>query len=403
MNSSNIFQEMTSYDRAMKAAKAINNPALQKLVQKAEDTRIKLGAGVRAWTELGEKLMEVVENKSKENKDRNGYNWLSAPMLHPLNPEKQGAYAAETGVNYEMATIEKYEIADCEQMVKETLVRCSTPFKDILCFQINNNEDCFVFKIEDFNLIAKDAREKLPIKTCCYSSDFENFTFLGQPIYGILFCDPSVDKKGYTIHPPCLFNDALNTASNKGNLCALDTNTYWFWNKKAADAFGKAVMGIEYVVCPSCENFWPKKECSKLTSNEAHFMWNKKGDCINYFCGDCVLKGRNYMKAEIEMEKSRAENKARMYEPIRATAEAQLLEMLEDKEILEDKKNIVKTETTKERNKRLAAEAAKELKAEKKRKEEHLKACGLYKSPEQLKKEKEARFKAEIAQMSKRK
>ena len=445
---SNTAKQMTSFDKAMNAANALNSEPMKQLVQLAEGARKKLGISPSKWADLSEQLVEVLEGtdektqavwcagateginevvdkyagvktalKGRQYGAMKARGFLSAPALHPKNfvgkSIRHFTYSIdghiEADFNYGTAEIGRGDrsIEYCEEMVKETLIASGYKMDDMLAFQINNNDDCFMFKVCDFNLVARDALKKLPIKAFIYACKPTEFRFLGRRLYGICFTDPNVEKTGLTIHPPCLFADMVAEEKKEGSMTALDTNTYWFFNEEAADAFGKAVMGIQFVICPHCSKFFEEKTCEKLTCALVPFLpnhyENRRGDTNNFYCGDCVLIGKNRLKAEEEAVKSRAEMKARMYEPIRATAEAQLLEMLEDKKPIEEKKVVVKTETTKERNKRLAAEAAKELKAEKKRKEEHLKACGLYKSPEQLKKEREARFKAEIAQMSRRK
>jgi len=335
--------------------------------------------------------------------------WLNAPALHPKNfgdKEKhirhfqysiEGHIQAE--FNYGTAEIGRGDrgIDYCEEMVKESLIASGYKMDDVLCFQINNNDDCFLFKVCDFNLIAKDAVNKMPIKCFIYGCKPTEVRFLGRRLYGICFTDPNVDKTGLTIHPPCLFSEMVADEKN-GGMFALDTNTYWFFDEEAADAFGKAVMGAVFVICPYCSKFFEEKYCEKLTCALANVLpnnyQNKRGDTSNFYCGDCVLIGKNRLKAEEEAKKSRAENAARLAEPARATAEAQLLKMLEDKETIVASKP-AKAETSKERNKRLAAEAAKELKAEKKRKDDYLKQSGLYKTPEQIKKERDAAFKVQ--------
>lgn len=430
---SNTAKQMTSFERAMNAANALNSEPMKQLVQLAEDARKKFGVSPSAWNGLSEKLvaaltaeekvalndkatvgLEKALESKKALKERHYRNmlksdWLSAPMLHPKTfggvekPIRRFTYSIDGHIaadfNYGTADIGRGDrsIEYCEEMVKESLIASGYKLDDILCFQINNNDDCFLFKVEDFNLVAKDALKKLPIKAFIYDCKPNATTFLGHRLYGICFTDPSAEKTGLTIHPPCLFTEMITEKSNNG-LYAFDTNTYWFFNELAADAFGKAVLGEEFVICPHCSKFFEKKDCEKLTCALAPLLpnnyENRRGDTTNFYCGDCVLIGKNRLKAEEEAVKSKMEEKVRMAEPARATAEAQLLKMLEDKEIIVASKP-AKAETSKERNKRLAAEAAAELKAEKKRKDDYLKACGQYKTPEQIKKEREARFKVQ--------
>ena len=418
MNTANTTNN--AYSALMLTAIALNDTKLEKLVQDAEDVRIANGMDASAWADLSDKLIDGHLNKKTLKGRQYGvmkdWGFLSAPALHPksfvgksirhFTVNADGHIEAD--FNYGTAEIGRGDrsIEYCEEMVKETLIASGYKFEDILAFQINNNDDCFMFKVCDFNLVARDALKKLPIKAFIYACKPTEFRFLGRRLYGICFTDPNVEKTGLTIHPPCLFADMVAEEKKEGSMTALDTNTYWFFNEEAADAFGKAVMGIQFVICPHCSKFFEEKTCEKITCALVPFLpnhyENRRGDTNNFYCGDCVLIGKNRLKAEEEARKSKYENAVRMAEPARATAEAQLLKMLEDKETIVASKP-AKAETSKERNKRLAAEAAAELKAEKKRKEEHLKACGLYKSPEQLKKEREARFKAEIAQMSRRK
>lgn len=334
---------------------------------------------------------------NKNNIDGSGHNWLSAPMLHPLNPEKMGGIKVNidgtTGVHYGTAKIERHTLAECEDMLMNTLRLSGLSLERMLCFQINNNEDCFVLTNEDVPAVVRDAQAKMPIrKSSVFSCEKENKKFLGKTLYGVAFTDPSIEKRGRTIYPPCLFSDMISGQNQEGECPYMDTNTYWFFDKEKMVYFSSLAIGIELVSCDECGEQYDKIDGKKRIIAHRPFL----------ICPKCIFKAEYSAKAEKEVAKSVAENKARMAEPARATAEAELLEMLEDKETIVKVKP-VKAESAKERNKRLAAEAAKELKAEKKRKEEHLKACGLYKSPEQLKKEREARLKAEISMMGKRK
>lgn len=77
------------------------------------------------------------------------------------------------------------------------------------------------------------------------------------------------------------------------------------------------------------------------------------------------------------------------------SSEAKLVEKLEKEE------DEVKPLSKKEQAKLKAAEARAEAKAEKKRRDDYLKAIGKFKTPEQIKKEKEARLKTEVAMMRK--
>ena len=435
--SANTAKQFNTFDNAMNAANALNSEPMKQLVLLAEGARKKLGVSPSAWADLSEKLVEVLQEncedgkgvveearaaakealKGRQYRTIKTSGWMSAPMLHPKTfegddkPMRRFTYSNEghllADFNYGTAEIGRGDrsIPYCEEMVKESLIASGYKLGDILCFQINNNDDCFMFKVCDFNLVARDALKKLPIKAFIYDCKPKATTFLGGQLYGICFTDPNAEKTGLTIHPPCLFTEMITEQSNNG-LYALDTNSYWFFNEQAADAFGKAVLGAMFVICPHCSKFFEEKYCEKISCALCPFLpnnyENRRGDTSNFYCGDCVLIGKNRLKAEEEAKKSRAENRARLAEPARATAEAQLLEMLEDKKTIVASKP-AKAETSKERNKRLAAEAAAELKAEKKRKDDYLKACGQYKTPEQIKKEREARFKAEVAQMSKRK
>lgn len=416
--SANTAKQMTSFDKAMEAANALNSEPLKQFVQMAETARKVLGVPADAWADMGEKLVEVLEEEEvriKEPLRERDYdvfhrtsNWLSAPALHPKTFDgksiRRFTYSIDGHIaadfNYGTAQIGKGQrtLNCCEEMFQDAMTNSKYKTDDMLCFQINNNCDCFVFKVRDFNLVAKDALKKLPIKAFIYACKPTEFRFLGRRLYGICFTDPNVDKTGLTIHPPCLFADMVAEEKNDGNMTALDTNTYWFFEEQAADAFGKAVMGTEFVICPHCSKFFEKKDCEKLTCALAPLLpnnyENRRGDTTNFYCGDCVLIGKNRLKAEEEARKSKYENAVRMAEPARATAEAQLLKMLEDKETIVASKP-AKAETSKQRNQRLAAEAAAELKAEKKRKDDYLKACGQYKTPEQIKKEREARFKVQ--------
>lgn len=416
--SANTAKQMTSFDKAMKTANALNSEPLKQFVQMAETARKVLGVSPSAWTDMGEKLVEVLEEDElvavKEPLRERDFdvfhrtsNWLSAPALHPKTYDGKGqpirrfTYSIDGHIaadfNYGTAVIGKGQrtLNCCEEMFQDAMSNSKYKTDDMLCFQINNNCDCFVFKVRDFNIVAKDALKKLPIKAFIYLCKPTVFRFLGRRLYGICFTDPNVDKTGLSIHPPCLFTDMV-ADERDGGMFALDTNTYWFFDEQAAEAFGKALMGEEFVICPHCSKFFEKKYCEKLTCALAPLLpnnyENRRGDTTNFYCGDCVLIGKNRLKAEEEARKSKYENAVRMAEPARATAEAQLLKMLEDKETIVASKP-AKAETSKERNKRLAAEAAAELKAEKKRKDDYLKACGQYKTPEQIKKEREAHFK----------
>jgi hypothetical protein len=427
--SANTAKQMTSFDKAMNAANALNSEPLKQFVQMAETARKVLGVSPKAWADMGEKIVEVLEeeeeidalqaerrrvcrnmNKALKSSDFEAVRtsgWLNAPALHPKTFGRPSTHihrfqysiegCVQAEFNYGTAVIGRGQrtLNCCEEMFQEAMTESHYLAEEMLCFQINNNCDCFVFKVEDFNLVAKDAVNKMPIKCFIYGCKPTEVRFLGRRLYGICFTDPCVDKTGLTIHPPCLFSEMIADEKD-GGMFALDTNTYWFFDEQAADAFGKAVMGAEFVICPHCSKFFEKKDCEKLTCALAPFLpnhyENRKGDTTNFYCGDCVLIGKNRLKAEEEVKKSKMEEKARLAEPARATAEAQLLKMLEDKEIIVASKP-AKAETSKERNKRLAAEAAAELKAEKKRKDDYLKACGQYKTPEQIKKDRDAHFK----------
>ena len=411
--------KFTTYETALKAAEATNNGALTKLVKMAESTRIKMGISEDAWAELGEKLVKVCDNGSttagwlgaevlKEakaavaEKRMCSSSWASVPMLHPKNPSLYGGVASSTATKYGTAEIDKHCLLACERMFRESWSEKS--LDELLCFQINNNEDCFCFKAKDMVNVVTDAQAKLPMeKSFVYGCEPKNTMFLGRPLYGVAFCDPAIEKRKRTIYPPCLFSEAITTADvggggieNGGDCPYMDTNTYWFFDREKWFKFTALALGVEASVCDECGKAYAKKEGQEFVYRRA------VGKYRVYVCCDCVQIAENKIRAEEEAAKSKYENAIRMAEPARATAEAELLKMLEDKEIIVAVKP-VKAESAKERNKRLAAEAARELKAEKKRKEDYLKATGQYKSPEQIKKEKDARLKAEIAQMGKRK
>lgn len=393
----------TTYQTALKAAEATNNAALMKLVKLAESTRIKMGITEDTWAELGDKLMKVCDYPTTiVQKKMCSSTWAAVPMLHPKTPSLYGGVASSTATKYGTAEIDKYCLLDCEQMFRESWSEKS--LDELLCFQINNNGDCFCFRSKDMVNVVTDAKAKLPIKeSFVYGCEPKNIMFLGRPLYGVAFCDPEIEKRKRTIYPPCLFSEAITSSDvGDGGLAGeecpyMDTNTYWFFDRQKWFKFTALALGVETFTCDECGYIFDKKEVQEFVYKKTRWS-NQRRITV---CCDCVQIAENKIRAEEECAKSKYENALRMAEPARATAEAQLLEMLkeEDKEIIVK----VKAETPKERNKRLAAEAAKELKAEKKRKEDYLKAIGQYKSPEQLKKEKDARLKAEIAQMGKRK
>lgn len=80
---------------------------------------------------------------------------------------------------------------------------------------------------------------------------------------------------------------------------------------------------------------------------------------------------------------------------LRLQAEVEVLTMKPEKKA----KELSPKELRKQEEKRQIAEANAFLKAEKKRKEDYLKATGQYKTPEQIKKERDARFKAQCNAM----
>jgi hypothetical protein len=79
----------------------------------------------------------------------------------------------------------------------------------------------------------------------------------------------------------------------------------------------------------------------------------------------------------------------------RLQAEVEVLTMKPEKKA----KELSPKELRKQEEKRQLAEANAYLKAEKKRKEDYAKACGTFKTPEQLKKERDARFKVQCDAM----
>lgn len=80
---------------------------------------------------------------------------------------------------------------------------------------------------------------------------------------------------------------------------------------------------------------------------------------------------------------------------VRLQAEVEVLTMKPEKKA----KELSPKELRKQEEKRQLAEANALLKAEKKRKEDYAKACGIFKTPEQIKKERDARFKVQCAAM----
>lgn len=87
-------------------------------------------------------------------------------------------------------------------------------------------------------------------------------------------------------------------------------------------------------------------------------------------------------------------NQLKELQNITKSAELKLAEKLEEEPV---QKPLSKKDLAKQK----AAEARAEAKAEKKRRDDYLKAIGKFKTPDQIKKEKEARLKTEVAMMRK--
>jgi hypothetical protein len=105
-------------------------------------------------------------------------------------------------------------------------------------------------------------------------------------------------------------------------------------------------------------------------------------------------KSKEEEKAELEATQAKAEEERQRKQ---AEKEEREKRQQAEKERLQYLKKIQKQE-----EERLVREAKAEKKAEKKRKEDYLKAIGEYKSPEQLRKERERRLKDQVAEMTKK-
>ena len=127
------------------------------------------------------------------------------------------------------------------------------------------------------------------------------------------------------------------------------------------------------------------------------------GRCCNKCNEVAVLPARLVNRLDAEHVKTFAK-KAGIVVAKEETPEEKALRLQAEVEVLTMKavkkpKELSPKELRKQEEKRQLAEANAYLKAEKKRKEDYAKACGTFRTPEQLKKEREARFKVQCEAM----
>lgn len=473
MNTSNNANNNATYS-ALRAT-AEGRPKLQSILDLAENARKVMGIDLDAWTELGDKLTEMLP-KEMLQKTLCRLDDLDRTIKFSTNEQERARHNAKTsnggkardmmeqfyktqnpssphcameicgywtdkilkGIAKQTSLYEKYNTAEWSAF------RCITLTEedayDMFPILKKNPTEMGQRKLKDkyHRVLEVYAGDRLLTEVKAVAAMYSTFTY-------------DLEDKRVFAEPSMLCMELTNEANGKIDNITLEVFPLVMYSfipqieqliygedesfVKVED-LGKVMEGIEIIpefdefawsafdfCAPSGTMFFRTAEerirfynmvwCEK---NKSHKMCRSYGrvrrgvyPCynmvLNYeggtsdYCEDCFA---NVVKEADEAckRKQEQEKKNAIVEEQRKTAEAQLLDMLkEDKEIIVK----VKAETPKERNKRLAAEAAKELKRQKKQKDDYLKACGQYKTPEQIKKEREARFKAECAQMSKRK
>jgi hypothetical protein len=167
------------------------------------------------------------------------------------------------------------------------------------------------------------------------------------------------------------------------NLDVIDRE--WFERRNRAKAFvafelsveGTANTGYTLDYCYKHQSITNPELNNTAPAPSASSILRKKDK--DYLDGFKLKAGINFFP-----EEETPEEKA-----VRLQAEVEVLTMKPEKKV----KELSPKELRKQEEKRQIAEANAYLKAEKKRKEDYLKATGQFKTPEQIKKERETRFK----------